>query len=99
MRRIPKATLFGAGGATITVAIAHQVPLLVVAGGVLFVLAGALVGLIWAVVFAETDGPTSRFERVIASLAQFAHRSTTPPRTDTTVTRPRDSPQDRGDPG
>lgn len=100
MRQIAKASLVGAGGATITFAIAREVPLLVLVAGVLLALAGALVGLVWAVVFAETDGPTGRFERVTAALAQFRRTEVHGPTTNGQhVTRPRDRPQERGDPG
>jgi hypothetical protein len=99
MRQITKGALFGAGGAATTVAVADAFPYIVLLAAVLLVLAGALLSFVWAVVFAGSDDPTRRFERVIAALAQFtAPRSTTPPPAETAVTRSRDSPQDRDDP-
>lgn len=93
-----KASLVGAGGASvaIAIAIAHEPLLLALVAGAVLTLAAALICLVWAVIFAETDGPTTRFERVTAALAQLAEQKpTTQPRTDTATTRPLDSPQGR----
>lgn len=96
MRRTAKATLVGAGGVAI-IATVHETSLLAFVAGVLLVLGGGLLCLVWAVVFAENDGPTSRFERVTAALAQLAPRKgITQPRTDTAATPPPDGSQEGG---
>lgn len=89
-----KAALVGAGAAAI--AIAREPLLLALVAGVCLVLVAVLICLVWAVVFAETDGPTGRFERVTAALAQFAvRRPPKQPRTNSATTHPLDGPQGR----